>query len=271
VLGGLVLGFCVYKWALVFYGHRLSPARAHLVQDVWGKALWFFRQPLMNALNLAKLSPKRWLAKAVALFIVGGLSQYFRGDVKGRLRQGMAAASLLPLSYLPNLVVEENWSSYRTLPALTSLVVVYVFLALWGYGKLLRGLTFTPVLTAVLGCAALASSLLAAYNVHAYFARPQLLELNLMRSQLARQDLAQASGIYIIGSKWQNFLAPAVRYDEFGYPSSSTLWAPKSAVYLLLRELSPERGNIPIELAPVGGSISPPPAALVVDMRKLSS
>src|SRR5262249_19107853 len=148
VFSGLVLGFGVYKWGIALYEHALPPTRSHLVQDAWGKALWFFSQPLMNALNLAKLSPKRWLAIAIALFIAGGLSQYFRGAVKERFWQGTIAASLLPLSYLPNLVVAENWSSYRTQAALTSLVVVYGFFALWGYGKILRGLAFAPILTA---------------------------------------------------------------------------------------------------------------------------
>jgi len=271
VFAGLILGFGMYKLGTTLYEHALLPTRSHLIQDVWEKALWFFRYPLMNAFNLAKLSPKRWLALVVVFFIIGGLIQYFRGKAGERLWQIGIAAALLPLSYLPNLMIAENWSSYRTQSALTSVVVMYAFLALWGYSRILRRPTATLFLTVMLGFAALGSSLLAAYNVDAYFARPQLLELNFMRGQLTRQDLTQASSIYIIGAKWQDSIAPAVRYDEFGFPSSAASWVPRPAVYLLLRELSPERSSLPLELAPVDGPVSPPPTALIVDMRKLSS
>ena len=45
------------------------------------------------------------------------------------------AAILLPLTYLPNLLVAENWSTYRTQVALTSLLWFYTAMALIGWLK----------------------------------------------------------------------------------------------------------------------------------------
>ncbi len=272
VFTGLILGFGVYKLGLAMYGHKLPPMRSQLVQDVGEKVFWFFRQPLTNALNLAKLSAKRWLALSIAIFLFGGLMMYFPGRIQERLSKLLVALFVIPLSYLPNLVVAESWSAYRTLSALTAVVVVYTFFALWGCGQILRRPVIASVLmTVALGFFALGSSLLAAYNVSTYFASPLSLELTVMRSQLAQQDLTQARSIYVIGSRIQDSVAPKGRYDEFGRPFSSSPWGSWSAVYILLREISPQRANLPIEPVSAEGPIKPPPNALVIDMRKLSS
>ena len=121
-----------------------------------------------------------------------------------------------------------------------------------------------------LGCAALVSSLLAAYNVTVYFAVPQWQELQLMRKQLAHANLAEARRIYFIRSTWRDSFAPALRYDEFGFPSSVQPWVPRPALYVLLREIDLERADLPVELAPLDGLIEQPPGTLVVDMRTLS-
>jgi hypothetical protein len=272
VFAGLILGFGVYQLGLAVYGDKLSPVRSQLVQDVGEKVFWFFRQPLTNALNLARLSAKSWLALSIAIFLFGGLMMYFQGRTKERLYKFLVACSIIPLSYLPNLVIAESWSAYRTLSALTSVVVVYTFFALWGYGQTLRRPVIASVLiTIVLGFFALSSSLLAAYNVSVYFASPLSLELTVLRGQLAQQDLTRARSIYVIGSRIQDSVAPKVRYDEFGRPFSSSTWGSWSAVYILLREMSPQHANILIEPVSAEGPIEPPLDALVIDMRKLSS
>jgi len=123
----------------------------------------------------------------------------------------------------------------------------------------------------MLGVAALASSMWAAHNVTLYFASPQFQELQFLHRQLAQADLAHARSIFIIGSRWTDSLAPTVRYGEFGMPSSAAPWAPQPMVYLVLRELSPEYANLPIEFMAPDRPIEPPRDAVVVDMRKLSS
>ncbi len=69
-----------------------------------------------------------------------------------------------------------------------------------------------------MGGVALASVLLAAHQVRTYFVLPQAQELAVMRRQLAVGKLPQVRGIYVVGSRWQDTLAPLARYDEFGIP-----------------------------------------------------
>jgi hypothetical protein len=110
---------------------------------------------------------------------------------------------------------------------------------------------------------------LAARQVSTYFALPQHQELEFMRTRLARTDLSQVRSIYVIGSRRDDLLAPAVRYDEFGLPSFATPWAPKPAAQLLLREMQSPWAHLPVEAVSPHGPVAPPSDALVIDMRDM--
>ncbi len=265
---GLVLGFVVYKLGMLKYGYLASPMRSQLSSDPLAKANWFVHWPLRDALNLIKLNPSSGVAIGVAVFVSAGLVLYFQGEPGERLCKYVLALVVVPLSYLPNLVVAEDWSSYRTQIALAPLILVYFFFALCGYTRLLQRRAAEQVLIAVLSLSAVTSVLVAAHNVQTYLAIPQMIELTLMRSQITSGDLAVARSIYIIGA--HDSIAPPERYDEFGVPFSAAPWGARSAAYLVLREVDPVQDSIPILVAPVEGPINPPPDALVVDMRKLA-
>jgi hypothetical protein len=270
VFAGLFLGFAAYKIGMAVYGTEfVGPERSTLTTDIRGKVLWFLRWPLMDALNVNILFPERWFAVTVCIFVMTGLLLYFRGSFIERLVVLLGAFLLLPLSYLPNLVVAENWSSYRSQLALTSLIVVYVFFSVWGYKRLSRSPFSGQRLTIGLGAAALMSCVLAAYNVMTYFTVPQARELAWIRAQLAQTDLSQIQNIYVVGAKLGDSLAPALRYDEFGLPSSAQSWCPWSMVHLSLQDIKVEQMNKAIETTPADGPIKPPSDALVIDMRRL--
>ena len=238
-----------------------------MADDAWIKIEWFLQEPLTNALNLSMLSSQAWLAVTIGILLIVGLLFYLKGSNRERFTQLLIAISILPLSYLPNLIIAESWSSYRTLSALTSIIVVYAFFSLSRYMQFLRRVMDVPPIVGVI--AAFICCLWAANNVRAYFARPLSIELQWMRSQIDTKDLSTARSIYVIPSSWQDSIAPAVRYDEFGFPFSTQRYALEPAVYLLLREVRPEKAGLPIEIAPVDGSIKPPFDALLVDMRRL--
>lgn len=269
-LAGLILGFGVYKVGLTLYPYVLSEERSHLTTDVLSKAIWFVRLPLKDSLNLINLSPSSAAAVCAAAFISGGMCLYLRGSLWERIRKLAIALAIIPLSYLPNLVTAENWSSYRTQLALVSVVTLYAGFAWHGYVRALPGRAATFIATAALALCAFVSIFLAAYNVDTYFALPQFLELRVIRSQLAQADFSRAREIYVIGSSWKDSIAPQVRYDEFGLPSSAQGWALAPAVYLVFREMHPAQDDIAIEVAPDDAPVKPPPPnAVVVDMRKL--
>lgn len=285
VMSGLLLGFVVYILGSHLYLDQLG--RGGLVQDIPAKIFWFLFAPFRNALNFALLSPTHWLfsggdpalsffhkagdvvvAWSVFSVIVGGLMLYWDGTLKKRLWKLGVALSLFPLSYLPNLVVAADVAAYRSLSVLTSVVVVYVFVAFRGYAQHLRRPLSSFGVNAAIGGVALASVLAAGYRVQTYFVLPQVQELEILRSQLVQEDLASVRGIYVICPTWRATLAPLVRYDEFGYPSSAS-WGARSMVFLLLRDISPDYAHLPVTTVAADSPIEPPPGSLVVDMRKL--
>ena len=285
VMVGLLLGFVLYQMRAFLYPG--VPVRTGLVHDIPEKVVWFLLEPLPNALNFALLSPAHWffsdgspvrsafhrtvdivIAWSVFVFIIGGLMLYLRGTLKERLWRLGIAVSLLPLSYAPNLLVGENNATYRTLVSLTAVLIVYALFAFRGYTEHLRR-PLTPVSTsAVMGSVALASVLSATYHVHTYFVVPQVRELNIMRSQLAQQDIAQARGIYVIRSRRWDTLAPLVQH-EFGRPSSVGAWAPDAMASLLLREMASDYADLPVVVVAADDPIEPPPGSLIVDMGTL--
>ena len=205
------------------------------------------------------------IAWGVLACIGGGLWRYFRGDRGERLRKCAIAGSLLLLGSLPNLVVEEDQSSYRTMPALASLVVVFAYLAFRGYA----GRAAASVRAhAVLGVAAAACAVSAVWHVQTYLVAPQVRELALVRAALERADLSRINGIRVIRPprRQRNTLAPLL-WREFGLPSSRF---GHHMVVLLLRELAPEHAGLPIERVKLDDSPPrpPPPDVLVVDIWK---
>ena len=282
VMVGSFLGFVVYALASYLYIDEL--ARGGLVQDIPRKIVWFFRDPLPNAMNFFSLSPAHWflpegvpfvdrlhravniaVAGSMFLFVLVGLGLYFQGSFKERLWKLGAAVSLLPLSYVPQLVAVHRSAVYRGLLSLASLLVVYMFLAFRGYAQ--QRPRLSPIgMNIGIGSIALACTLLATSNVRTYFVTPQVRELEVLRTQLASENLANARSIYLIRPNWRDTLAPLVRYDEFGSRSSAS-WAAHSMVFLLLREIAPEQVHLPVTVVPPDDPLEPPPDSLVIDMR----
>ena len=281
---GLLSGFVVLKLGEALYPD--IPVPAEVVQDLPAKLMWFLSEPFPKAVNFAILSPTDWfwpegsvshyrtldelIAWCIFIIITVGLVLYFQGTLKERLGKYGIAVSLLFLSYMPNLMAEEIWSPYRTLCSLTSVLVVYVFLAFQGYMFHLRR-PLSPVhVNMAAGSFAAACALSAAYHVHFYFVVPQVLELAVMRSQLAKSELSQARGIHVITSGWGKWdtLAPS-RHEEFGFPSSYASWNPPAMISLLLSKMAPEYLHLPVSTASPHDSINPPPDNIVMDMRNL--
>lgn len=111
---------------------------------------------------------------------------------------------------------------------------------------------------------------LAARNVTLGFVIPQQREWQYLREQLKRIDLTQVEKLYVICARRSDFIAPILRYDEFGLSSTAARWVPESAVYFALSEVSPQFARIPVEVVPAKNADTIPASAVVIDMRKLS-
>src|SRR5262249_51108983 len=111
--------------------------RSTLNHDVIGKLRWFWNQPLLNAFNLFDLVAKWWLAGPIAALAAIGIVVLHVDRGREALGFLALAIALVPLSYLPNLVIAEDWASYRSLGALSALCMVYAWLGLLGIWRAL--------------------------------------------------------------------------------------------------------------------------------------
>lgn len=229
----LVLDFILSRTVpLVVERGGYDLGRTQLLGHPWHKLLWFIRYPLEASANLTGIVPHAPFAIGILAFVVVGLTLRWRrfGHIETASRLFLALV-LLPLAYLPNLVVAEDWASYRTEPALTGLVTLYVALALLGW---LPGVSRKRVRLAFIASAALAfTAFSASYNVTEEFALPQRTEWMLLRHALARPSVAEANPLYLRLAPSRDHLAPVARFDEFGIPSFSKFWAPGPMVWLM--------------------------------------
>lgn len=282
---GLLLGFATYRLGSILYPDVSQ--RTGFVQNLPIKTAWFLIESFPNALLFAFLSPSRWLlsegiaplsafyriidvgiAWTLFFMIIRGLALYFQGPRKERLGKCGIAVVLLILSYAPNLVVAENWATYRSLSSLTSVVVVLMCLALMGYVRHLDFCLSPICVRLVVGCLAAFSAVSAAYHVRTYFVVPQSQELAIMRGKLMKKPLSQVHNISVIASRKGDTLAPLQRY-EFGLPSSSDTETARDMAILLMRERGGKDVHLPVTAVAVGAPFNPSPTDLVVDMRTL--
>jgi hypothetical protein len=267
----LLVAFAIDRIGVALYGPLMKGdlARTKVTFDVWGKMSWFFRSPLMNALNLHHFPASSRISAGAAIPIGLGLFAYFKGTFRQRTVEFLVALFILPLSYVANLVTSENWSSYRTQAALTSVIILYAFFALHGsLGRVVKSV----VLTGVIGALSLVCCVTASTNVLVYFVIPQSIELALARDQVRQADLNAIRGFYIWCSSATDSVAPVVMYDEFGFPTSANWGNFRAEVFLLLDEEGFDYRRFSLEFAKGSGDpmIKPRRDIAVIDMRKLA-
>jgi hypothetical protein len=130
----MFFAYAAVRIGVHFYGGATS-GRTVLVDDLLSKVRWFFNEPLVNSLGLFDLLPSVSMALAVGALATGGLLLLHADS--GRQTFGFLglAACLVPLSYLPNLAVAEEFASYRSIGALATLLTVYLWLGVWGVAR----------------------------------------------------------------------------------------------------------------------------------------
>jgi hypothetical protein len=157
----LLFGYAAVRIGVHFYGGAFA-GRTNLVHDLIGKARWFWNQPIVNSLGMFDLIPTASAAWAIAIIAAIGILLLHSESGPGALGFLGLAVAFVPLSYTPNLVISENFASYRSTAALAALLTLYLWLGLWGIA---RALTSSAQQTArrvvtqvfVLALAALAS------------------------------------------------------------------------------------------------------------------
>jgi hypothetical protein len=239
---------------------------------------WFFWQPLPNALALYVLRDDYntgavcfWAAVAlVVVFLVWIIrSAPVKEGGLAYVQWGLCLGVLPWVAHGGSLVAAERSTAYRTLYALSGLVLVVVFAALrqlpmdakkqlWG-----RYSVLAVLLLSAAGCAA--------YQSYTLIAQPQAREWHLVRSAVLQTRLQDTTRIYVIAPTLAERSTARVHYDEFGSLSSNSDWVPKEMVQAALRErfLS---GLPPGQRIDYAQGKEPPAdgtADVVIDMRQM--
>jgi hypothetical protein len=279
----LALAFLVAKVAGHYLGKTSTASgRLHLTHDVVGKAQWFFKHPLYQSLNLFDLTPSRWLAALVASVATVGILFWLLRRAARPLLYTVVAAILVPLSYLPNLVVQDMWPPFRTQVSLSSLIALYACLGALGIWLTLRDWLRPRVSDQALRAfegAALAFSVafvgvsvfFAAKNVRTLIVDPQQTELRVLRSQVA----ALPPGVPRVAFAESDWFRARTSfyptgYDEIGFASSVRPWVLEPWVDLILREegrLTPNGPRPAIDIYPSDATLPRDEPAL--DLRGL--
>jgi len=278
----MALAFLAAKLAIHFLGDaNIGGDRITLTHDVAGKARWFFEQPLYRSLNLTDPTPSRRLAVILALVAAGGILLWLLQRSSRPLLYVVIGVILIPLSYLPNLVVQDMWPPIRTQVAVSSLIALYVCLGVLGLwvtlrdylrprvsGRTLKAIEHTALALSVAFVGVSAFS--AARSVTTLIVEPQMTELRLLRSQVAALPVDVPRVAFVL-TDWNGGMTDLVVYDEFGLASSVRPWVLEPSVYLLLREekrLAPP-GLRPALDAYLPGSTVFPDGEPVIDLRVL--
>ena len=254
-----------------------NAARSAVTHDPIGKLTWFLGNPLYESLNLSHLKAVPSLAALVTAIAFGGGILLLRTEKCAPFILGVGLL-LIPLSFLPGLVVAENLSAYRIEVALAPLIGLYACLGALGLWfaarrwlesrKRLRTAAFVErVLLAAAFVLIAVSAANASHNVRVYMVHPQEVELGLLRREVAALPYRIPRVAYI---RPKRGLTREYFSDELGVPSSLRPWSPRPAVFLVLAEQHRlAYGAAPpiVDVLPAGAEVTRDEP--VVDLRSL--
>ena len=247
-----------------------------LENEPLAKLHWFLAGPLRNALALIVLNDAEkgmaivFIMTAVitgGVILVGGWDKWRTGGWQEGLFWAVTLSALLMGAFTANLVSMQRWSTYRTIYALTGVLLVYFVLGLQALASYLprRRDWLAP---AVLGLIFLVGLPLARIQAYTLFALPQQEELALVEEGAKKLALLDRATVFIIRPTIDHTCAPQRYSDEFGTLSTDSDWAPKEMLKLLLNgrvpDLSKRYTFICGRSLPAGRTFP-----VVIDMRRL--
>ncbi|NTV56738.1 MAG: hypothetical protein HGA74_05590 [Deltaproteobacteria bacterium] len=247
-----------------------------LENEPLAKLHWFIAGPLRNALALIVLNDaEKGMAIAFiatagitgGVILVGGWDKWKTGGWREGLFWAVTLSALLMGAFTANLVSMQRWSTYRTIYALTGVLLVFFVLGLQALASRLpkRREWLAP---AVLGLIFLVGLPLARVQAYTLFALPQQEELALVEEGAKKLALLERATVFIIRPTIDDTCAPQRYSDEFGTLSTDSDWAPKEMLKILLNGRVPDLSKrftvICGRSLPAGRTFT-----VVIDMRRL--
>ncbi len=277
LFGSLVLSYLLLKLLYAGGGFQES-ARMHFDTNPFTKLAWFIWQPLPNALGMFALRGDFnigafWFWPVVALvlaFIVWILWIEPEKETDNERLKWQLCLGVLPfVAHGISLLAAERSNGYRTLFALSGLVVVVFFTALRRLP--VAGKTKPYVQYGVLTAVILGAMFLAHWQTLKLIAEPQEREWSMIQDAVKDAYFKDKIRFFIVEPTIDDRSTNFVHSDEFGSLTSDSQWAPKEMFKAALRERFP-KGLKNGHTCEYAQGHKPPPEGtfdVVIDLRKL--
>ena len=195
--------------------------RAEILTSISEKLKWFIREPLLNALSNFSLNDNlAYLIFSCILFCLGGY-KIINGKNWG-IRAAFFVFCILG-SYLPCLIVRENFASYRTLIALAITITYVILVPVFSFlNKCKKGQSIKIIL--VFCCA-----IHCQFQMVKGFIEPAIENYNLVRSYLLGNVPKDYDGAVVFFDQARSLncykYSDESRYDEWFVNSQAISWA----------------------------------------------
>jgi hypothetical protein len=280
LVAALVLTFVLVKFLFADPAYQQS-GRLLLETNPFTKLLWFFWQPLPNALALYALRDDFhtgevwfWLAALVSAGLIGWIARKepAKEDGADRLKWWLCLGILPWMAAAVSLAAAERSTGYRTLWALSGLVVVMFFTALrrLPLGKKVEPWAHYGAIALML----LLGAVTAWHNTSVLIAEPQGREWRYIDDAIKRTTFKPGTTrIFVIEPRLNDRLTERMHVDEFGSLSTKSDWVPREMVKAAVYERFPE-GMAKGQKIEIVQSLHPPteadgPSDAVIDLRKM--
>ena len=194
---------------------------------------------------------EKWRMFRVELGILGvfvPLGLWFRlpGTRRQRALRVVALLALIPVTYLPNLLIASDFFPHRTRPAISVSILFLLLLAAAGHVRWLIAGERMRQRIAWLGLAAAfgIAFAMARYHLRDFFFVPSRIEWEVVCSDIERAiEKGPATPQRVVFIMPDSDLPVAERfiYDEFGYLSASCYWVTEGMTGLAVQKVAPEK------------------------------
>jgi hypothetical protein len=277
IFGSLGLAYSIMT-ALYSTGVFVKSGRIAFEHHWFEKIGWFLSEALPNTLSLFVLNDNNHrdhalylgCAAAVGLILAAGACLEWRRH--GRARGIVWTAGLvgLPvLAFIVSLVASEHYATYRTVLAMTAVLVCFLVASL----QLITE-RWNPANVRLLAVLVFASAfVMARHHAYALIAVPQGNEWELIVEGAKHVRLVPTlkPRIFAIASSPADLSTATIYHDEFGSLSSNSEWVPKEMFKRAMHDLHPEIANINTRYEFSEGYKLPAGQHydLIIDMRRL--
>jgi hypothetical protein len=238
-----IVYYLLFKYSLSINHIEIS-SRASLHINVMNKMKFFFGRALSGSFHFTYLFNEKSIAGIIVYILLFGVTMViyamrFAGESFVKTgKQITFLLALLVLTYLPSLIVKENYSSNRTLLALNMAVFLFVAAIVLNLIKKQKTqIPFVLSLSIVFVCNAW-------YNLNKQFLQPVTSEYKQIRAFIDKNYAPGIDSIFFIRPAEDLFVKKyriTRSWDEFGVPSTFFEWTPEFFVRQVVFEKTGNR------------------------------